>query len=101
MAQWKMTGKSTYHREQCEQIELLYNDECMDPIQGEVRRVNRIPVLLESEDRVAFDWVNELYNYWLKVSPATPFIETAVMHSLHTIVQNNCANKIFSPAKQH
>ena len=95
MGPWKMCGKTTYLRQQCEKIELLYDNECMDPIQREVMRVNRIPVLSESEDGVTFDWVNELYNYWLKILPATPFIDTAVMRSRHTIVSKRCGNEIF------
>ena len=60
MSMWKMSGKTTYLREQCDQVELVYNDECIDPIKREVMRVNRIPVLSKSEDGVTFDWVNEL-----------------------------------------
>ena len=95
----KMCGKTKYLREQCDQVEMVYNDERMDPIQREVTRVSRIPLLSESEDGVMFDWVNKLYKCWLKVPPASPYIDTAVMRSRHTIVQRNCANKIFHQAR--
>ena len=63
MTKLNMSIKLTYRCEQCGQIELLYADTCMNPIQREVTRVNRIPVLFKSEDSVTFDWMDELYNY--------------------------------------
>ena len=90
-----MTHKTTYLREQCEQIELLHNDECMDPMQREVMSVNHTPVLPESEDVVTFDWVNELYNHWLKVPPATPYIDTTTMRSHTSLSKSTAATRDF------
>jgi hypothetical protein len=95
MSMWKMLGKNTYLCEQFDHVELVYDDECLDPIQQEVTRINRFPVLTELEDVVTYDWVNELYDCWLKGVPTTPYIDTAVMHSCHTIVKRNYANAIF------
>ncbi len=58
-------------------------------------RLNRIPVITDSEVGVAFDHVNELYNLWLKKPPSTLFIDTAVERSRHMIAQRKCSSEIF------
>ena len=78
---WKMSNKTTYLRQKCEEIEIKYGGECeddtvvpsMSPLELEIMLLNRICVLTEGGNRVAFDFVNELYNLWLKTPPKTPF----------------------------
>ena len=85
-----------YLREQCEQIETMYGQEGITCVEREVMRVNNICVLSDSKRGVAYDFVNELYNLWLKQTPTTPFIDTAVERSRHTIVQRFCAGEMFN-----
>ena len=93
---WKLCGKTTYLRLQCKQIEKLYDDQTCLPFEREMMRLNRICVLSKSKKGVAYDFVNELYNLWLKASPPTPWIETAVARSRHCIIGKHCANHVFN-----
>ena len=90
MGPWKMLGKYTYLKLQCEAINALYGEEGMSVFTREVMRINRLIVLSESENVVSFDFVNELYNLWLKTPPSTPFIDIAVERSRHCIMQHTC-----------
>ena len=96
MGPWKMLGKSTYLRLQCMAIESLYGTEGLSPFTREVMRINRLIILSETETGVSFDFVNELYNLWLKTPPSTPYIETAVERSRHSIMQRTCSAEIFN-----
>ena len=96
MGPWKMLGKHTYLKLQCEAIEGLYGEEGMSAYTREVMRINRLIVLSESENGVSYDFVNELYNLWLKTPPSTPFIDTAVERSRHSIMQRTCSEEIFN-----
>ena len=93
---WKLCGKTTYLRLQCEQIEKLYDDQTFLPFEREMMRLNRICVLSKSKKGVAYDFVNELYNLWLKASPPTPWIETAIARSRHCIIGKHCTNLVFN-----
>jgi len=78
---------ASYLRLQCMAIESLYGTEGLSPFTREVMRINRLIILSETETGVSFDFVNELYNLWLKTPPSTPYIETAVERSRHSIMQ--------------
>ena len=78
MGPWKVCGKSTYLREQCEYIEQVYDNTKFHPWMREMMRRNSICVLTDTMKGMAFDEVNELYNAWLKVPPASPYLSTAV-----------------------
>ena len=96
MGPWKMLGKTTYLRLQCMAIESLYGSEGMSPFTREVMRINRLIILSETESGVSFDFVNELYNLWLKTPQSTPYIDTAVERSRHCIMQRTCSEEIFN-----
>ncbi len=72
----------------------IYNDDEFQPWFQEIMILNRICVITDSCLGVAFDYVNELYNLWLKQPPGTMFIDTAVQCSAHTILQRKCASEI-------
>ena len=93
---WKICGKTTYLQLQCKQMESLYVDKSILPIQREMMRINWICVLSDSKKGVAYDFVNNLYNLWLKATPRTQWIETAVDQSNHVIAQRQCENPIFN-----
>jgi len=67
---WKMSNKTTYLRQTCEEIEIKYGGKCgedtvlpsMSPLALEIMRLNRMCVLTEGGNGVAFDFVNGLYN---------------------------------------
>ena len=92
IAPWKIGGKTTYLRKQCEQIKGLYGVEGISPLEREMMRINGICVLSPTRKGVSFNFTNELYNAWLKIVPATPFIDTAVLRSCHTVIQKQCGN---------
>ena len=100
MGPWKMLGKTTYLRLQCIAIETLYGSDGMSPFTREVMRINRLIILSETESGVSFDFVNELYNLWLKTPPSTPYIDTAVERSRHCIMQRICSEEIFDVRKK-
>lgn len=62
IAPWKVMGKTTYLRLQCEYIEFVYGTDFASWLR-EVMRINNICVLTDTLKGVAFDHVNELYNY--------------------------------------
>ena len=64
-------------------------------------RINRLIILSETETGVAFDFVNELYNLWLKTPPPTPYINTDVERSRHCILQRTCSDEIFDVRIKH
>ena len=101
MGPWKMLGKMTYLRLQCIAIESLYGSDGMSAYTREVMRINRLIILSETETGVAFDFVNELYNLWLKTPPPTPYIDTAVERSRHCILQQTCSDEIFDVRIKH
>ena len=96
MGAWKLLGKHTYLRLQCEAIEALCREEGISAYTREVMRINRLIILSETENGVSYDFVNELYNLWLKTPPTTPFIETAIERSRHCIMQRTCSKEIFN-----
>jgi hypothetical protein len=51
---WKMTGKTTYLKLQCEYMETFYNDNRMPPVHCEIMRVNAFCVKTLGKS-VAFD----------------------------------------------
>ena len=67
----------------------------MSHVEREIMRIDNIYVLSGSSKGVAYDFVNELYNLWLKRTPTTPFIDTAVERSRHMIAQRFCAYNLF------
>ena len=48
LSAWKRLNKTTYLREQCEQIEQIYDDNKFSPWMREIMRINSICVLTES-----------------------------------------------------
>lgn len=96
MGPTKSCKKTTYLREQCEYIERIYGgDEAFLPWMREIMRINGICVLTGTLRGVAFDHTNEMYNYFLKIPPSTPYIDTAVERSTYTMLQRKCATHIF------
>ena len=47
------------------------------------------------QGRCDLQFINEFSIYSLKVPQATPYLQTAVMHRCHTIIQKKCVNEIF------
>jgi len=78
MGPWKVCDKSTYLREQCEYIEQVCDNTKFHPWMREMMQRNSICVLTDTMKGMAFDEVKELYNAWLKVPPASPYLSTAV-----------------------
>jgi len=95
MAAWKIMNKPIYLREQCEQIEALY-DQTFQPWLREIMRMNRICVLTDSKSGMAFDEVCELYNLHLKIPPSSSSLDVDVKRSTHIMLGRSCANEIFN-----
>ena len=95
MGPWKVCGKTTYLREQCEYIEHVYDNNKFHPWLRELMRRNSLCVLTSTLKGMAFDEVNELYNAWLKIPPASSYLSTAVNRSKHTMAERKCSNKVW------
>jgi len=94
MGPWKVCGKTTYLREQCEYIEQVYDNSKFHPWMREMMRRKSICVLTDTLKGMAFDEVNELYNAWLKIPPASPYLSTTVNVSKHTMAKRKCSNEV-------
>ena len=81
---WKMFGKNTYLRLQCEYLETFYDDKKVAPVYREIMRANSFCVK-RSGASVAFDDEIENYNRSIKKTPATPSLNIAVVRSRHVM----------------
>ena len=91
---WKVMGKTTYLRLQCEFMETFYNGEKMPAIYREIMRVNAFCVK-QSGSPVAFDEENEHYNAILKRAPVTPSLDLSIQRSRHVMIGDKAAKEVW------
>jgi hypothetical protein len=91
---WKMTGKSTYFRLQCEFMELFYEETKTEPIFCEIMRANNFCVQYSGK-AVAYDDENEYYNMLLKKTPGMPLIDIAITRSHNVMIAHKAAREMW------
>ncbi len=91
---WKMTGKSTYFRLQCEFLELFYDETKTNSFFCEIMSANNFCVKY-SGIAVAFDNENDYYNMLLKKTPVMPSIDVAVTRSRHVMIAHKAARELW------
>jgi hypothetical protein len=95
---WKVFGKTTYLRLQCEYMETFYDSRKLPVIYREIMRANAFCVK-QSGTAVAFNEENEHYNAILKRSPVTPSLDLAIEHSRHVMVGDKAAKEVWGMPK--
>ena len=99
MSLWKTFGKNTYLKLQCDYMENFYDIERVPAIDRESMRANAFCVK-PSGSSVAFDEEIEHYNYILKKTPCTPYLDVAVMRSRHVIAGNKAGVEMWGVPRE-
>ena len=96
---WKIFGKPTYLKLQCEFMERAYNDDILPPVLREMMRANNLCVR-SSGRSVAFDEQNEHQNLRIKKTHKSDSLELAIKRSRHVVMGAKAAIELWGARKR-
>jgi hypothetical protein len=91
---WKMLGKTTYMRLQCEYFEKFYDNDKVPLICQEIMRANNDCVKSLGK-AVALDKENKNYNLQLKRTPVTMSLDLAIVRSCHMMIGDKATKEMW------